>query len=223
MGKALAIRCGSPLANARHEMVAQALASGAKNKMRAYAYAYRQDLRTELELSAWDRSLATNKRASYGQICNRPDIKARTKAIMQEAHDRRMDTRMDEIPVTKATIMGGWYENYLRSSAQIPVLDGKGNHIGLWKADYKAANQALELMGNELGMGIKQHKHLHENADPLEGNRNEVLGSIRGIIEQLSDADLRELGVQRLDVVETSSRRVNGAGDKQEQAVSPLS
>ncbi len=223
MGKALAIRCGSPLANARHEMVAQALASGAKNRMRAYAYAYRQDLRTELELCGWERSLTPGKRGSYSKTCSHPDIVARTKAIMQEAHDRRMDTRMDEIPVTKATIMGGYYENYLRASALIPVLDGKGNHIGLFKPDYKAANQALELMGNELGMGIKQHKHLHENADPLEGDRNEVLGSIRGIIEQLSDADLWELGVQRLDVVETSSRRVNGAGDQSKQAVPPLS
>ena len=49
----------------------------------------------------------------------------------------------------------------------------------------------------------RTHKHMHHRADPLDGNRDELIGRLGVLLQRLTDRDLRGLGLQRLDVVET--------------------
>lgn len=210
------------MANARHERLAHALASGLYTKLHAWAVSFRPDLKNDLARIAWQKSLTDSQANSYRRLANRQDIKARMNSIMVEVSDRRMAKEQDKFTVPRAAIIKGLYENYQRAAALIPVIE-KGEHIGLYKPDYKAANQALELLGTEAGMFVKQHHHLHANADPMEGGRNEVLRSIRVLTDNFSDADLRELGLQRLDVFEAGVRRTNGTGDESGQTLPAVS
>ncbi len=58
----------------------------------------------------------------------------------------------------------------------------------------------LELLGLEQGMF--EHKHLHAKANPLDGNRDEIVGRLGVLLDQLSDRDLESIGLRRITVVE---------------------
>jgi hypothetical protein len=66
-----------------------------------------------------------------------------------------------------------------------------------------AAVKSLELLGLEQGMFERKHKHLHAKANPLQGNRDEIIGRLGALMDQLSDRDLEGLGLQRITVAET--------------------
>jgi hypothetical protein len=214
MTDSLMIRRGEPMENARHERIAHALASGAKTAPLAWIEVYRRDIKTEAGRLSYVQKMTEAQKNAAQNIARRPDVKARVAAILKEWHDRRMSAEEDQFQFPKAAVLRGLVENYERAAGLVPVLEN-GVFMGVFKVDYKAANTSLELLGTELGMFIKQHKHLHQNANPLDGDRGEILGSLRVLTDRLSDADLRELGLQRLDTVEATSRRVNGAGDEQ--------
>lgn len=205
--------------NARYERLAQALASGARTRFAAYAVAYRQELTSDLERTEWAKTLTKSQENAIYTTCRRPDIQARIKSIMTELHDRRMNAEEREFQFPRASVLRGLYEVYQRASQLVPVLDSSGRNLGVYKPDYNGSIKALELLGTEIGMFVKQHHHLHKNSNPLEGGRAEVLGSIRVLTDGLSDADLRELGLQRLEVVDASSKRTNGTGDQPGQTL----
>ena len=48
----------------------------------------------------------------------------------------------------------------------------------------------------------RKHKHLHAKANPLDGNRSEIIGRLGVLLDQLSDRDLESLGLQRIMVAE---------------------
>lgn len=60
----------------------------------------------------------------------------------------------------------------------------------------------LELLGLEQGMFEHKHKHLHAKANPLDGNRDEIVGRLGVLLDQLSDRDLESIGLRRITVVE---------------------
>ena len=223
MTDSLMIRRGEPMENARHERFSHALASGAKTASLAWIEVYRQDIKTEAGRLSYVQKMTKAEERSAQKIAHRPDVKARVAAIMKEWHDRRMSAEEDEFKFPRAAVLRSLVENYQRAAGLVPVLDKNGVFMGVFKVDYKAANTSLELLGTELGMFIKQHKHLHQNANPLDGDRSEIFGSLRVLTDRFSDADLRELGLQRLEVVEAASRRVNGAGDESGEALPAVS
>jgi len=47
-----------------------------------------------------------------------------------------------------------------------------------------------------------KHKHLHAKANPLDGNRDEIVGRLGVLLDQLSDRDLESIGLRRITVVE---------------------
>ena len=48
----------------------------------------------------------------------------------------------------------------------------------------------------------RRHKHLHRNVNPLDGNRAEILQRLGVLLQHLSDRDLRDIGLERIEVVE---------------------
>jgi hypothetical protein len=72
-----------------------------------------------------------------------------------------------------------------------------------------AACKALELLGLEQSMFARQHKHLHAKVNPLDGNREEIIGRLGVLLDQLSEGDLESLGL----------RRLGAAGKQRDQAV----
>jgi hypothetical protein len=65
-----------------------------------------------------------------------------------------------------------------------------------------AAVKSLELVGLEQGMFERKHKHLHAKASPLQGNRDEIIGRLGVLLDQLSEGDLESLGLRRIAVAE---------------------
>ena len=48
----------------------------------------------------------------------------------------------------------------------------------------------------------RKYKHLHARVNPLDGNRDEIIGRLGVLLDQLSDYDLASIGLQRITVVE---------------------
>jgi hypothetical protein len=89
-----------------------------------------------------------------------------------------------------------------RCMQAVPVLNRRGNATGQYKFEPMAAVKSLELLGLEQGMFERKHKHLHAKANPLQGNRDEIIGRLGVLLDQLSDRDLEGLGLQRITAAE---------------------
>ena len=48
----------------------------------------------------------------------------------------------------------------------------------------------------------RKHKHLHRNVNPLDGTREEIVARLGVLLHELSDRDLEDIGLQRIEVVE---------------------
>jgi hypothetical protein len=188
------------LANARHEQVAQLLARGA-TQLNAYAEVYKCHL-SEDERKAWCDKQRANQPGGVHAICSRPDVRARVNVILNEQHEQRMSIEMKDIQVNRGYVTERLVTLVDRCMQTVPVLNKRGNATGQYKFEPNGAVKALELLGLEQGMFERKHKHLHAKVNPLDGNRNEIIGRLGVLLHQLSDRDLESLGLQRITVVE---------------------
>ena len=92
-------------------------------------------------------------------------------------------------------------------------MDGKGNFLGVYQFDAKAALTGYELLGKENGMFVQTTKHLHGQINPLEGTQEQILGSLRVLTDQLTPDQLANLGLARVEFdVSAASGKANGHG-----------
>jgi hypothetical protein len=129
-------------------------------------------------------------------------VRARVNAILNEHHERRMSIDLKDLRVNQAYVTDRLVALVDRCMQVIPVLNRRGSAIGQYKFEPMAAVKSLELLGLEQGMFARQHKHLHAKANPLQGNRDEIIGRLGALMDQLSDRDLEGLGLQRITVAE---------------------
>ena len=188
------------LANVRHEQVAQLLARGV-TQLNAYAEVYKCHLSDD-ERKAWCDKQRANQPGGVHAICSRPDVKARVQAILDELHEQRMAIKMESIKVSSAYVTERLVTLVDRCMQAVPVLNKRGNATGQYRFDSHGAVKSLELLGLEQGMFERRHKHLHGRINPLDGNREEIVGRLGVLLNQLSDYDLASIGLQRITVVE---------------------
>jgi len=127
------------LANAKHERFAQELANG-KSPPEAYViagYSPNEGNASRLKGNEKVRRRLTELLDDRNKIA----VKATEKAVERSA-------------ITKETILSKLWENAQRASQAIPVTNGDGEKIGIYKYDGAVVNRACELLGKELGMFI---------------------------------------------------------------------
>jgi hypothetical protein len=129
-------------------------------------------------------------------------VKARVNVILDEHHERRMGIEMKDIQVNRAYVTERLVTLVDRCMQTVPVLNKRGNATGQYRFEPNGAVKSLELLGLEQGMFERKHKHLHAKVNPLDGNRNEIIGRLGVLLDQLSERDLESLGLQRITVVE---------------------
>jgi hypothetical protein len=106
-----------------------------------------------------------------------------------------------------------------RCMQAIPVKNGQGDAVGMWRFDSSGAVKALELVGLDAGMFERKHKHLHAKANPLDGNRTEIVGRLGVLIDQLSAGDLESIGLRRIESAEVCVVGVDPVGGEQGTAL----
>jgi hypothetical protein len=188
------------LANARHEQIAQLLARGSTQRA-AYTEVYKSHLSQE-EREAWLKKQRSQPAGGMHAICSRPDVKARVHVIMDEHHEQRMSIEMKDIQVGRAYVTDRLVTLVDRCMQAVPVLNKHGNATGQYKFEPNGAVKALELLGLESNMFARRHKHLHAKQNPLDGNREEIIGRLGVLLDQLSDGDLGSIGLRRVTIVE---------------------
>jgi hypothetical protein len=188
------------LANARHEQIAQLLARGATH-VSAYAEVYKSHL-SEREQKTWRDKQRPQPTGGIHAICSRPDVKARVHAILDEQHEQRMAIKMQNVKISTAFVTDRLVALVDRCMQAVPVLNKHGNATGQFKFDPMAACKALELLGLEQSMFARQHKHLHAKVNPLDGNRDEIIGRLGVLLDQLSERDLESIGLRRIEMLE---------------------
>jgi hypothetical protein len=188
------------LANARHEQIAQLLARGA-TQVDAYVEVYKSHL-SEQEQKAWREKQRPQPTGGIHAICSRPDVKARVQAILDQEHEQRMAIKMHSVKTSTAYVTDRLVALVDRCMQAVPVLNKHGNPTGQFKFEPMAACKALELLGLEQSMFARQHKHLHAKVNPLDGNREEIIGRLGVLLDQLSEGDLESLGLRRIELVE---------------------
>lgn len=118
------------LKNQRHELYAQALASG-KSAAEAYRAA---------------GYMANRGNASV--LKAKQSISGRVSEILTAAAKR--------VEINAAWVLSRLVENVERAMQATPVLDGDGCETGAWKYDGAVANKALELLGRHYGCSFGQ-------------------------------------------------------------------
>ena len=210
------------LENVKYETIAQELADG-RTQTLAYLIAENPDMSLEdvegVHLAQIAARGRVNLAASAGSMCRRPEIRQRVNTILAERHDARLAVKMADIKVNSA-----WVNNRLmivvdRCMQAIPVKNGQGDAVGMWRFDSGGAVKALELVGLEQGMFERKHKHLHAKANPLDGNRAEIVGRLGGLLDQLSAGDLESIGLRRIESAEICVVGVDGVGGEQGTAL----
>jgi hypothetical protein len=213
------------LDNVDHEALAQELADGA-TQWNAYLAVKSPELDGPEDRKAHFKRIAEKDRHALrtkaGNLCRHPDIRQRVVTILAERHDKRMAIKMKDIKVSSDFVTDRLVTLVDRCMQAIPVVNGQNDAIGTWRFEPNGAVKALELLGLEQGMFERKHKHLHAKQNPLEGNRDEIVGRLGVLLDQLSDGDLRSIGLKRLSVVEVRVERVDGVGGKQVKAVPAL-
>ncbi len=161
--------------------------------------------------------------SAAGSMCRHQSVRNRVNTILSEAHEARLAIRMEDVKVNSALVTDGLLTVYDRCMQIVPVKNGRGDVVGTFKFDPNSAVKALELLGLEQGMFERKHKHLHAKANPLEGNRSEIIGRLGSLTDQLSDDDLYALGLRRLSVsIEVGSERIDPVEGESGPALQPL-
>ena len=117
---------------------------------------------TEIATS-YNQAGFTGKPAAASKFFSRPDIRARVAEIQEQRYAN--DRKANEIAVKKVAVDKEWVLHRLMYNAEQslrgrPMKDGKGQIIpgAFTQPNESAANRALELIGNHLGMFIQRHE-----------------------------------------------------------------
>ncbi len=94
------------------------------------------------------RGAACNLIKQYSYIIKRRD---EILAERETLHSVSTVEAMKELQLTKKDVMKELLDNAMRAKAAVPVLKN-GEPIGVYQANISASNQALMLLGKELGM-----------------------------------------------------------------------
>ncbi len=140
-----------PLQNSRHELYCQARADG-MTQMAAYVAAgYTSNPQT----NAWHIEKKVTERIAFIM---------KTRAERTEKQDQRIaesirkshEEAIQKVALSKEWVLAELRDNAEKAKAAIPVLDSKGEPTGEYRADWSASNQALKLLGVELGMFVEK-------------------------------------------------------------------
>jgi hypothetical protein len=209
------------LPDVKQELLAQELADG-RSPAVAYLALLHPDMAVEereriaqKDRNEGDPGHATKLRGAAGAACRKQEVRDRVNGILAERHDKRMAVKMEDVKISTAYVTDRLTSLVDRCMQTVPVKNGQGNAVGVYKFEPMAACKALELLGLEQGMFERTHKHLHAKQNPLDGSRDQIVGRLGVLLDQLSDADLFSLGLQRLDVIEVRSERVDDVGGQQ--------
>jgi hypothetical protein len=208
----------------KHETLAQELADG-RHPVLAYFLATEPDVDVEVHQLAFAAFLKKHDHqlaARASAMCRRMDVTQRVRPLLAERSEKRLEVKLADVKINTAYVTDRLLDLVDRCMQVKPVMNGQGHAIGTYKFEPNGAVKALELLGLEQGMFERKHKHLHAKANPLDGNRTEIVGRLSVLIDQLSDADLKSIGLQRLDVIEVRVERVDGVGGEQGPALPAL-
>jgi hypothetical protein len=134
----------SALPNQKHELLARGLADGLTQEKAYIAAGY---------------SPNGARAGASGTLKKYPEILARRDELLKE--QEQMYTRLKVAPAVKAArdlgidkerILAELWDNAMQAKAAVPVKDREGNPTGVYNANWFASNQALQLLGKELGM-----------------------------------------------------------------------
>lgn len=147
-----------PLRNAKWERLAQARAKG-----------------QTLEKSQIEAGFAPDKcAATASRLIKKPQVSERIDFLKSEA-DQLRDKAVAAIKATSLTtrvwVLEELRDNAMKAKAAVPVLDNKGNPTGEWRADFGASNQALKLIGMELGMFVERKEVRHGRLDDVTDDK----------------------------------------------------
>ena len=132
------------------------------------------------------------------KIDKRPEVKSRIRDLLEQEKEKRLA----KILYTREDVLRGLILNI--TEARHGIKHDRHGDILLGMADpetevrlparfvdYKAVNQAYELLGRELGMFPKTANISHNSGDPLDGlTLQEVLESVRVAIWEASDGQI---------------------------------
>jgi phage terminase small subunit len=213
------------LENVKYERLAQELVDG-RTQVEAWLIAENPDASPEEREQIRDEQLrergSVNLNSAAGGMCRRNDVRQRVNTLLAERSAKRLAITMKDIRVNSAWVNDRLTTVVDRCMQTIPCKNGQGDVVGQFRFDSGGAVKALELLGLEQGMFERKHKHLHAKANPLDGNRIEIVGRLGVLLDQLSDADLKSIGLQRLGVVEIRVERVDGVGEQPGSALPAL-
>jgi hypothetical protein len=178
-----------------------------------------REAKCKLDLKEGGPGHATKLRMRASKACRAVEVRDRVNTILADRHEKRLAVRAEDVKISNAYVTDRLLDLVDRCMQAKPVTNGQGNSVGMWRFEPMAACKALELMGLEQGMFERKHQHVHARQDPLDGNRDQIVGRLSVLLDQLSDADLYAIGLQRLDVIEVSSERIDDVGGKQAPTV----
>ena len=176
-------RMSQPLANPRWEKFAQFRAFEGLNCTNAYR--------------AMGGTAKNAMRQGY-KIDRQPVVKARIRDLLEQEKEKRLA----KILYTREDVLRGLLlnideaRNCIKHDKNGAVLEGIADPLTQIRlparfVDFKAVNQAYELLGRELGMFPKTANISHNSGDPLDGlTLQEVLESVRVAIWEASDGQI---------------------------------
>jgi hypothetical protein len=132
-----------PLANAKHEHFAQLVSNG-ENPTRAYVLA---------GYSENGAKQSANRLLTNADLCARI---AHLRSIKEQKHAAAVTTVIAKAGLSKEWVIEQLMENVSMAKQAEPVRDNEGNPTGEYRQNLNAANKALELLGVEMGMFVKQ-------------------------------------------------------------------
>ena len=132
------------LNNARHERFAAGLADGLSQEKAYIAAGF---------FANGARGSASTLIKQYPYILKRRD---EILAEREKMHSVATAQAIEALQITKEDIMRELWDNARRAKAAVSVLDREGNETGVYNTNIPASNQALHLLGKELGMFLEK-------------------------------------------------------------------
>lgn len=156
---------GVPLQNTRWEAYCQARVFGRMTSVSAYRAA----------------GYLGNAIKQAERVASEKPVKDRMRELMQERSDKNLGKELYDRQVVIEELLENLRESkkgyhhfkgktvYLTEPDGTVVLDESQQPIPMMRRDPKAINEALELLGSELGMFPKINKLEHVHGDPFKG------------------------------------------------------
>lgn len=160
------------LLNPKYEMFAKGLADGLTNEKAFIAAGYSPH-------TARQGSCAVMKK--HPEILKRRDeIRGQQETMLANLGIAPVAVAARAVGVNKEKILAELWDNAMIAKAAVPVLDKEGTTIGIYKTNIAASNQALHLLGKELGM-------FQEKTEiPLSEHSNKSVEELRQIVIEKS-------------------------------------